>query len=179
MSKLIIGLGNPGKEYVNTRHNVGFIVLDSYLGKIDWKEEKNLILATNVINGEKIFYLKPLTFMNLSGIAVKKIVDYYKIELKDILVIHDDLALDSLNVRFKFGSGAGGHNGVQNIIDNLKSNKFCQMKIGIGENKLIPTSDFVLGKLSKNEVNNLSTDYGKMIDDFINFGIEYCMNKYN
>lgn len=179
MTKLIVGLGNPGKDYVKTRHNVGFIILDSYVNESEWKKEKNYMIATSVVNGEKIIFMKPLTFMNLSGIAVREVVNFFKIDVKDILVIHDDLDLEPLKIRFKASSSAGGHNGIKSIIEQLSTNTFVQMKVGIGSNKLIPTSDYVLGKLNKDEYNKLSTEYNTVLEDYIIYGLEKCMNKYN
>ena len=91
--KLIIGLGNPGKDYQNTRHNVGFLILDNYLGNVDWKEKFNALYFEKRINNEKVIFVKPLTFMNLSGNAVVKYVNYYNVNIDDILVIQDDLDL--------------------------------------------------------------------------------------
>ena len=99
--KLIVGLGNPGKEYKNTRHNVGFMVLDYILGNINWKTKFNGLYYENNVNGEKVIYVKPTTYMNLSGNCVREFVNFYKIDKKDILVIHDDLDLPFLKFRHK------------------------------------------------------------------------------
>ena len=117
--KLIVGLGNPGKEYENTRHNVGFIVIDNYTSNLIWSSEKNYMITSSIINGEKILFLKPLTYMNLSGYAVSQVANYYKISPDDILVIHDDLDLPIGEIKLKFNSSAGGHNGIKSIIEQL------------------------------------------------------------
>lgn len=179
MTKLVVGLGNPGKEYSKTRHNVGFIVLDSYLNESDWKKDKNFYIATKVINGEKVLFIKPITFMNLSGEAVKYVVDYYKINPEEILIIHDDMDLEPGVFRFKYASSSGGHNGIKNIIECLKTDKFSRLKIGIGKNNLIPTADYVLGHLSKEEINIISTKYNDILDYYLAYGIEKSMNTFN
>ena len=130
--KLIVGLGNPGKEYVNTRHNVGFIVLDYYLGHVKYKEKFNG-LYYELDKGEKIIFLKPQTFMNNSGDCVKKFVDYYKIDSNDILIIHDDLDLEIGKIKYKYNSSSGGHNGIKSIINMLGTQEFLRLKIGISK----------------------------------------------
>ena len=111
--KLIVGLGNPGKEYEKSRHNVGFIILDSYFNGEKWHTKDNYEFLEKNINNEKVIFIKPLTFMNLSGLAVQKVVNFYKIPTEDILIIHDDLDLPEKTVRFKYNSSAGGHNGIK------------------------------------------------------------------
>ena len=115
--KLIVGLGNPGREYKNTRHNVGFMALDYYLGKVNWKIKMEANFYSTQINDEQVIFIKPLTYMNLSGIAVKKVVDFYNIDVKDILVIQDDLDIDFGNFKVKKNSSSGGHNGISKIIN--------------------------------------------------------------
>ena len=111
--KLIVGLGNPGKEYENTRHNIGFMVLDYYADNNNWKEKWNSLYTELNMNGEKILLIKPLTYMNLSGHAVIQFINFYKIELKDILIIQDDLDLAVGKYRLKTNSSNGGHNGIK------------------------------------------------------------------
>ncbi|MDE6292442.1 MAG: aminoacyl-tRNA hydrolase, partial [Bacilli bacterium] len=111
--KLIVGLGNPGKEYQSTRHNVGFMVLDSYLGEVKWSSKFNGLYYQTNINGEKYIFLKPQSYMNLSGGVIRKYVDYFKINIEDILVIQDDLDLSVGKIRIKINSSAGGHNGIK------------------------------------------------------------------
>ena len=149
--KLIIGLGNPGKDYQNTRHNVGFLVLDGYLNASDWKEKFNALYHEERINGEKVIFVKPLTYMNLSGDAVVKYVNYYDVNIEDILVVHDDLDLPFSTYKLKKNSSAGGHNGIKDIINCLGTKEFLRLKIGISKNNNVDTRDFVLGKFSKKE----------------------------
>ena len=115
--KMVVGLGNPGKDYKNTRHNVGYLVLDKYLPDVDWKEKFNGMYYIKTINGEKVLFVKPLTYMNLSGDCVVKFVNYYDIEIKDILVIQDDLDLKVGTYKLKKDSSAGGHNGAYHMIE--------------------------------------------------------------
>lgn len=178
--KLIVGLGNPGKEYDKTRHNVGFMVLDNYLGDVKWKKESDALTYETNIAGEKVIFVKPLTFMNLSGNAVGRISKFYKIEARDILVIHDDLDLPPMVHRFKTDSSAGGHNGIKSIISVLGTKDFAHLKVGIGHNPDLTVVDHVLSKLSKEEINNLKNPlFGEMIEYFLSNGIEKSMNKYN
>lgn len=177
--KLIVGLGNPGKEYDNTRHNVGFMVLDNYNKELNWQQKGNAMYAEFTHNNEKIIFLKPLTYMNLSGIAVAKFYHYYKLDSKDILVIHDDLDLNEGTYRLKYNSSAGGHNGIKSIIENLNTQEFSRLKIGIGKNDK-DIKDYVLGRLPKSIVETINSNYFKeIIDSFIDNGIEKTMNKYN
>ncbi len=180
--KLIVGLGNPGKEYENTRHNIGYMVLDNYLKDIIWKEDKQALTYKTKINNEDVLFIKPTTYMNLSGLAVSYYVNYYKIELKDILIIQDDLDLDLGILRLKINSSSGGHNGIKSIIKELKSEDFLRLKVGISKPK-DDIIDFVLTKFSKEELELLNNNLNltkNIINDFINNeNIERLMNKYN
>ena len=180
--KLIIGLGNPGKEYENTRHNIGFMVLDNYLGQTSWQKKFNALYTTTQINNEKIIFIKPLTYMNLSGESIREFVNFYKVNLTDILVIHDDLDLPIGKYRLKINSSSGGHNGIKSIIDNLGSNAFARLKVGVSKNTTIDIKDYVLGKFSLEELNILTKLYPKfsaIIEDFPVNNINTLMNKYN
>lgn len=180
--KLIVGLGNPGEKYENTRHNVGFIVLDNYLNGEKMKEKFDGLYIKKTIRNENVIFLKPQSFMNLSGEVVSKYVDYFKIDLKDIMVIRDDLDLEIGNAKIKYNSSSGGDNGIKSIIACLKSMNFTQFKIGIGNDKDTPTKDYVLGKFKKEELEKLNVIISKstsIIDDFISGGPDYIMCKYN
>lgn len=179
--KLIVGLGNPGKEYINTRHNVGFSVIDAYLTEQNWKKKFNSLYCEKVIKGEKVIFVKPTTFMNLSGEAVRDFVKYYKINIDDILVIHDDMDLELGTYKLKKNSGSGGHNGIKSIISVI-GDSFSRLKIGVSHNRLMDTKDYVLGKFSLNEqekIKSLQKDFNSIIDSFIVMGIEKTMNVYN
>ena len=147
--KLIVGLGNPGKEYENNRHNVGFLTASAIKKKFETLNPK---FETN----SKFKILKPKTYMNNSGVQVKKEADYYKIDSKDIFVIHDDLDLEFGTLRVSFDSSSAGHNGVQSIIDELKTNHFWRIRIGIGRpSKNIPSEKFVLQDFNNEEQKQL------------------------
>ena len=180
--KLIVGLGNPDKEYDKTRHNVGFMVIDNYLGSVNWSNKFNALYCEKVINGEKIIFVKPLTYMNNSGNAVGEFVRYFNIDNKDILVIQDDLDLNVGDYKLKMHSSSGGHNGIKSIIASLGNQDFPRLKVGIGSVKKHEVIDYVLGKFSKSELevlNELFNTFDKIINSFINEGIDKTMNVYN
>ena len=161
--KLIVGLGNPGKEYEMTRHNSGFCVLDAIAKDcnvdIAQKKVKELIANTN-IGGEKVILMKPQTYMNLSGEAVQEAMNFYKLTPKDILVIYDDLDLPVGKIRLRAQGSAGGQNGMKNIIRHIGTQEFDRIRVGIGKDARIPVVDWVLGKIRKDELD----DYNKAID---------------
>lgn len=157
--KLIIGLGNPGKRYEKTRHNVGFMVLD-YLhynlkkeGLSDWSLSKkfNAIISGGTINGEKILLAKPMTFMNHSGQAVQLIAQYYKLSHRDLLVIHDDKDLELGKIKMQSNRGSAGHNGIKSIIEHIGTQDFLRLRLGVApknEKKMNKVDKFVLGKFN-------------------------------
>lgn len=150
---LIVGLGNPGLEYEKTRHNMGFRALDLLASDLEVEHFKtgfDSLWAKVRFRGEEVLLAKPQTFMNLSGEAVRKLFDYYKFELDDLLVISDDLALPPGAIRLRPSGSSGGQKGLQNIIDRLGSNQFKRLRIGIGEPDR-PTVDYVLGQPSPAE----------------------------
>ena len=150
--KLIVGLGNPGKEYENTRHNIGFMVLDDYLGNVKWSNKFNALYYESFIGTEKVIFLKPLTYMNNSGNAVGEFVRYYNFDMKDILIIQDDLDEEIGLYKLKVNSSSGGHNGIKSIISSLGTQSFPRLKVGIGSVKKDEVIDYVLGKFSKKEM---------------------------
>ena len=178
--KLIVGLGNPGKEYEFTRHNVGFLVLDNYLGNVKWDISKDACTYLTSIEGEKVCFLKPLTYMNLSGYAVSRVMNYYKVDLENILVIQDDLDLKPCTFKLKKASSHGGHNGIRSIIEQLGTNNFARLKVGIGNDKKKDTASYVLNKLPKEVIENINSEvYKEIINSFIKDGIQKTMNIYN
>lgn len=180
--KLIVGLGNPGKEYEKTRHNIGFMCVDNFVNNSIWTSKFQGLLTEVIHNGEKIIFLKPTTYMNESGISIKKVKDYYDISINDILVIHDDLDMEIGKTKLKVNSSSGGHNGIKSIIAHLKTESFARLKIGISHNKNIDTKNYVLGKFTKSEMDVLNSVIEKskdIIECFINNGIEKTMNIYN
>ena len=183
---MVVGLGNPGLQYENTRHNAGFMVIDqlSKAWNIQLSEEKKFKgeIGRGVVKGEKVIYVKPTTYMNLSGNCLREFVNFYKIDKKDILVIHDDLDLPFLKFRLKYKSSSGGHNGIKSIISNLGTDEIPRLKIGIGNSKNIDTKDYVLGSISKKdmeEFNKLCKTYSDIVSLFIGKDIETCMMAYN
>jgi len=151
--KLIVGLGNPGKKYIKTRHNIGFLVLDELAKQnslADFVVNKKFHGAITEMNigGEKIILIKPETFMNESGLAVRSLVDFYKLNAKDILVVHDDKDIELGKIKVQSGRSAAGHNGIQSIIDHVGGNEFTRLRIGVANNHLdkSDTAKFVLNK---------------------------------
>lgn len=183
--KLIVGLGNPGREYENTRHNIGFQLLDYIAAKNNFSFNKtkfNGDYAEIFVNGEKVILLKPLSYMNLSGGVVSKFVSFYKIKLEDILVIHDDLDMNFGRIKIVHNSSSGGHNGIKDIERCLGSREYTRLKIGINKDKSMDTKDYVLGKFSREEVDILNNCYKfleSVVDDFCNISLERLMSKYN
>ena len=183
--KMIVGLGNPGDEYVNTRHNVGFMIVDDYLKKMNIKKltKKFDGLYTKCTCGnENFIILKPLSYMNLSGTVVKKYADYFKIKSEDILIIHDDLDLPVGKIKLKLKGSSGGHNGIKNIIDSLNTELFPRFKIGISKNSVISTKDYVLGRFQDKDllvIEKICSFSSDIINDFISNDFEKVMSKYN
>ena len=181
---LITGLGNIGKEYENTRHNVGFMVIDHYASvkDISMKNKKfNGSYGESIIGGEKVIFLKPLTFMNLSGESIVKFVDYYNIQLDKILIICDDINLPLGTLRIRRKGSAGGHNGLKNIILNLATFEFSRLKIGVGAGAHDLISH-VLGKFNEEEMGAIKKSIEiscEAIDCFIKEGIDHAMNRFN
>ena len=167
--KIVFGLGNVGREYDNTRHNMGFMFLDYLYPNISYKKKFDGMYAEVVIDNEKILLVKPCKYMNLSGEVVSSYIDYYKVGLDDILVIHDDLDMELGKIRIVFDSSSGGHNGIKSIINNLNSQKFTRLKIGISHNKNIDTKDYVLGKFKDDDWKVLTDSYNKVLDIVENF----------
>lgn len=184
--KLIVGLGNPGKDYENTRHNVGFSFVDSYLeskGIQDkWTSKfEGVYLQTN-INGEKVIFLKPHTFMNLSGDCVRKAMDYFKIDVEDLLVVSDDLDLILGNFKLKAYGSCGGHNGLRDIENKIGTADYKRLKIGISKDNSLDTKDYVLGNLSKEEKETLKSLFKELhavLDDYFKLPFGDLMSKYN
>ena len=184
---IIVGLGNPTKEYDNTRHNIGFAAIDMLADKygINVTEVKHkALLGKGVINGNKVILVKPMTYMNLSGEAVRSVVDYYKVdEAEELIVIYDDISLDVGQLRVRKKGSAGGHNGIKNIIAHLGHDTFQRIKIGVGEKpKGYDLADYVLGHFSKEDLTTLKEGMDR-VDGAVNLmlqgDIDEAMNRYN
>lgn len=183
--KLIVGLGNPGREYENTRHNIGFMFIDEYAkqkGVEINKKKFNGLYIDFINNGEKTILLKPQTYMNLSGESVRGFVEFFKIKIEDILIISDDLDMPIGKLKLRPTGSSGGHNGLKNIELHLNTQNYKRLKIGISHNKDIDTKDYVLGILSKENkdtINDLKKIVNNIIDDFYKLDFEKLMAKYN
>lgn len=158
--KIIIGLGNPGKKYQNTRHNLGFLVVDKIREKLDfspfvYKEKFQAEISEGEVNGERVILVKPQTYMNKSGESVNKIVSFYKVDLKDILVILDDINLLFGKIRIRMGGSSGGHKGLQSVIDQLKNKNFLRIRVGIGNNLKKSLEDYVLSNFNPEEMEKI------------------------
>ncbi len=186
--KLIIGLGNPGKNYKDTRHNVGSNVIFALCEKFEVALKKDWFISAQsakiVLGKEHVVLAVPQTYMNLSGIAVKALVKKHKIDLSDILIVCDDLDLDTGLIKIKTTGSASGHNGVKSIIEHLKSQEFSRLRIGIGRPKHVNAdiSDYVLSKFEKKEkqlIDETIKRAGECVESWIVDGQAKCMNVFN
>lgn len=184
---LIVGLGNPGKQYENTRHNVGFdavdLLVDEYRVPSSGKQHKAMY-GKGVIAGQKVILAKPLTYMNLSGESVRALVDYYKIDPEEeLIVIYDDISLDVGKLRIRAKGSAGGHNGIKNIIAHVGGSVFPRIKVGVGEKPpKYDLADYVLGHFSKAEQELMEEGYKdavKAVEMIVSGDISGAMNEYN
>ncbi len=184
--KLVVGLGNPGRKYAGTRHNVGFEVLACLAQRFDVGRPKakfNAEVAETNIKNQKTILLSPLTYMNLSGQSVRAAVDFYKLPVTELLVICDDINLEVARLRFKPSGSAGGQNGLKDIIQRLGTQEFGRLRVGVGR---VPpnwgTSDFVLGKFSSDdqaEIDLVINKAANAVEAWISDGIQAAMNQFN
>lgn len=168
---IIVGLGNPGKEYEGTRHNVGFHTLDRIADKysIDISEKKHkAFIGKGYIDGQKVVLVKPQTYMNLSGESVRAVIDYYKVdETQELIVIYDDVSMEVGKLRIRKKGSAGGHNGIKNIIAHLGHDVFLRIKVGVGEKpKGYDLADYVLGHFTREE-KEIMKECGDTISEII------------
>lgn len=183
--KLIVGLGNPGSEYNNTRHNVGFMVMDFIAEQLDLKYEKSKfggLYIQGTFNGKKYILLKPQKYMNLSGKVIYDFVNYFKISLENILIIHDDLDLSIGRFKFKANGSSAGHNGLKDIEYYLKTRQYKRLKIGISNDKNMNTKNYVLGKFlveERQKIDKIIQMTPSIFCDFLNIDFNKIMNKYN
>lgn len=182
--KLIVGLGNHGKQYLNTRHNIGFTLIDYFAlnnnVKIDKKKFKSLYFK-GVINDKEVILLKPQTFMNLSGNAVRKVIDFYKISIEDIIIIYDDLDLPFGTIRLRSKGSSGGHKGIKNIIEHLGSDNIKRIRFGIETDKT-NIVDYVLSEFPKKEllvIEEVKDNVNKILMDYLMLDFDNLMSKYN
>ena len=206
MVKLIVGLGNPGEKYIETKHNVGFMLVDKICKDLDLKFTADKIfqadiastflneftadkifqadIASTFLNGEKVYFVKPTTFMNESGKAVQALLAYYGLDIEDLLVIYDDLDIEVGKIRLRSKGSAGGHNGIKSIIKHIGSQEFKRIKIGIGRPKEgMTVVQHVLGKFDKDAYITILNTLDK-VDNAVNYylqsgNFEQTMQKYN
>ncbi len=183
---IIAGLGNPGKEYENTRHNAGFMAMDALAGKLNvtsWQKKHRALCADSFIGDEKILLLKPQTYMNLSGESVRAAADYYQVDPSKVLIICDDINLEPGQLRIRTKGSAGGHNGLKNVISNLGTDEFPRIRIGVGARPdEITLVDYVLSRLSGSEretIDIAARDAADAVCDILTVGIDRAMNIYN
>ena len=184
---IIVGLGNPGKDYAGTRHNVGFQIIDKIADDYDInviESKHKAFIGKGYVDGHKVILVKPQTFMNLSGESVRAVIDYYKIEeQKELIVIYDDVSMDVGQIRIRKKGSAGGHNGIKNIIAHLGHDVFLRIKVGVGEKpKGHDLADYVLGHFDKAE-QEIMDDSGyraaEAVRLLISGKVDEAMNQYN
>lgn len=182
---LIVGLGNPGSKYEKTRHNAGFMVIDEVANilKVDLNDSKfnGLYTKTN-IKGHQVFLAKPTTYMNLSGEFVARIMNFYEIPIKNLLVIYDDVDTEFGKIKLRTKGSSGGQNGIKNIIAHLKTEEFNRIRVGISRNKLIPLDQHVLSNFKSEEIVVLKSVLTKAANaaiESVGEQFDKIMNKYN
>lgn len=182
---IIAGLGNPGKKYENTRHNMGFLVIDKLAEKNDIKVNKikhKALVGDGFISGQKALLVKPQTYMNLSGDSLREAVSYYDVELENVIVIYDDFDLETGTLRIRKKGSAGSHNGMKSVIQQLGSGDFPRIRIGIGKSGGLDWKDFVLGKVGDSDKDAIASVIDKAADAvmcILEKGIDKAMNEYN
>ncbi|MCQ2978380.1 MAG: aminoacyl-tRNA hydrolase [Clostridia bacterium] len=183
---IIVGLGNPGKEYEHTRHNAGFDVIDILADKYNISvttKKFQALIGDGIINNKRVMLVKPQTFMNLSGNSVKEIINFYHLTNEDLMIIYDDISLDVGNMRIRTKGSAGGHNGIKSIISQVGSDTFDRIKVGVGDKKdNQDLADHVLSKMSKSDREEFEVTLNNVADavfDRLGNDMNYIMNKYN
>ncbi|MDA2665356.1 aminoacyl-tRNA hydrolase [Bacillus cereus group sp. Bc011] len=184
--KLIVGLGNPGREYELTRHNIGFMAIDELAKRwnISLNEQKfKGVFGAGFVNGEKVILLKPLTYMNLSGESIRPLMDYYKIDVEDFVVLYDDLDIPVGKLRLRMKGSAGGHNGVKSTISHLGTQEFQRIRMGIDRPKNgMKVVDYILGRFTSEEIPDVNHSIEKAADaceEWLNKPFLQIMNTFN
>ncbi len=181
---IVIGLGNPGKEYEKTRHNLGFLTVDVIAERLSsgFKTSDNYQISEGFMGSEKLLLIRPLTFMNLSGRAVSRVLSYYKCDVDHLVVIHDDLDIEPGRIKIKLGGGSGGHKGVESVMSSVGSRDFLRIKIGIGRPDHNNTEGYVLSKFKGKEEELISStviDAADAVESIVSDGYEKAMNIFN
>ncbi|MBI4122058.1 MAG: aminoacyl-tRNA hydrolase [Parcubacteria group bacterium] len=182
--KLVVGLGNPGKDYAWTRHNLGFILLDSLTDGWEKHHKANALVHKIEMNGQAVMLAKPQTFMNSSGDAVASLLQFYKLSPTDLIVVHDDLDLPFGTLRITVDASAGGHNGIKSIISRLGTESFTRLRLGIKTDRKnhVPADAFVLerfGFFEKQKVKRLLGNYHEALSCLLSHDAQTCMNRFN
>jgi PTH1 family peptidyl-tRNA hydrolase len=184
-AKLIVGFGNPGVQYLQNRHNVGFLVLDRFAEThlLSFSRRRfNALLAEGLIRDQSVLLAKPQTYMNLSGSAVAKLVSFRRIPTRDIIIVYDDLDLPLGRMRLRARGSAGGHHGMESVIAALGHDDFARLRIGIGRPSSRQDIDHVLGNISMEERSVMDGAFGRAVealDVWLEHGIEIAMNRFN
>ncbi len=182
---VIAGLGNPGRKYENTRHNMGFLTIDRIAEKNDIKVNKikhRALVGDGFISGRKVLLVKPQTYMNLSGESLREVMNYYNVDIGDLIVIYDDFDIETGSLRIRKKGSAGSHNGMKSVIYQLKDDGFPRVRVGIGKSGSLDWKDFVLGKVGGAESDAISqaiSNAADAVECMISEGIDIAMNKYN
>jgi len=182
---VIVGLGNPGKRYEHTKHNIGFMTVDLLAENHGIKVNKirhKALVGEGMISGQKVLLAKPQTFMNLSGNSVREIVEYYKTDPQQMIVVYDDVDIEMGRIRIRKRGSAGSHNGMKSIIYDIKSDDFPRIRIGIGAERRMGLADYVLGGFGKDEkgiMENAVTRAAQAIERILSSGIDDAMNEFN
>lgn len=184
MNRNVVALGNPGKQYEATKHNVAWLILD-YLGisqELSWVNKFKGSYSSNLSDGIKTHFLKPATFMNLSGESVVAMINFFKIDLGDLLVVHDDIDLPFGTIGFKRGGGLSGHNGLKSIAEKTGSKDFCRLRVGIGRPARGSVSNWVLTEFEDNEKQDLDLVLGntaRALETYLQHGFEKAANEFS
>ena len=182
---IIAGLGNPGKKYENTRHNMGFIAIDLLADEYDIKVDKlkfKALVGEGRIAGQRVLLMKPQTYMNLSGEAIREAVNFYKIDPEELIVIYDDIDIPTVTFRIRKKGSAGTHNGMRSVVQHLSSDQFPRIRVGIGSEKPVDLINYVTGGISKTEKQLLEEALVKSAKGaaaIVEKGIDKAMNEYN
>lgn len=181
---LVVGLGNPGAKYARTRHNVGFLVVEHFAAErgLDFREKTDFRICDGSIDGERIIVMEPLTFMNRSGAAVRRMADKYFMAPEKIIVLHDDLDMETGKMKIRRNGSSGGHKGVESIIQSIGSKDFIRVKIGIGRDEGTAVESYVLSKFRKDElplIRDAVKRTAEAVAAIIFTGVDKAMNRYN
>ena len=187
ITHIVIGLGNIGKQYEKTRHNIGFLAIDYIAERWGTKIDRlkfNALVGEASVGEKRVLLMKPTTFMNNSGIAAKEAADFYKIPPERVIILHDEISFDPGIIRIRRKGSAGGHNGLKSLIAHLGSDEFPRIKIGVGKkpNPEYDLVDFVLGKFPESDlalIENRFSDIESAVKDIIDGNIDSAMNKYS